>query len=139
LKPHWHILGLLQQEADRTLLRDVAAKAGWHLLLTESIDQACQILTAQSVPVVLLDSGFDWRAALARLTAVRPPPSVVLVSPVVDHQVFDQVVHYGGFDVTPQPLEGGELRRITHLALRDWRSRWLPDQTFPERVKNQFG
>lgn len=133
------LLALLEQEGDRRLLQHISVEAGWPLILANSIDDACRRLDADPIPVVFVDGDMEWRTALDRFRVKQPPPSVVLASRVVDHYVFGEVVRHGGFDVISRPLEGGEVRRITRLALQDWKSRWLTNQPLADRIKNQLG
>ena len=69
--------------------------------------------------VILLDraiAGQDWRDAVRMLASHPLLRAVILASPVVDHYLFTEVVHHGGYDVISTPLQLDELRRTLGLA-----------------------
>lgn len=120
------VLAILPDGCDAGPLVDLAAKQHWKLTVVHAFDQALWQVAHHAFPLILLDrdvgSG-DWRACVQSFARLRPIPSVILISSVGDHYLFDEVVKQGGFDVIRKPLEADELQRISRLAFTFWKSR----------------
>ena len=53
---------------------------------------------------------------------VAPKSCVVLVSPVNDEYLWQEVIQYGGFDVITKPFQSDQIRRHIDHAWLFWKS-----------------
>jgi DNA-binding response OmpR family regulator len=118
------VLAILGNSRDQITVTEFAQSRHWHLTLVSTPDQGLSSAAEKVTPVILLDrdlAGHEWRSTMRRLAQNHSKPCIILVSPVVDPYLFDEVVRQGGFDVVTKPIEPDELRRIGHLALTFWK------------------
>lgn len=102
-----------------------AASSHWDLHVLPAAEPAANSLLGEMIPVILLDrdlAGPDWRIAVQTFASHTPKPSIVLASSVIDHYLFTEVVHHGGYDVISKPLHADELRRTLGLAFSFWKN-----------------
>jgi DNA-binding response OmpR family regulator len=117
------VLIVTPSAADATALKAISARAGWELLIAQSLDDASGILDAIAAPIILCDRdllGGDWRSGLSRLAAHHG--SVILASTVVDDYLLEEVIQQGGFDVLPKPFREPEVVRTVAFAWTHYRS-----------------
>lgn len=138
-KPHFHtkpisalacgvpsVLAVLSGDGERQLVTTFARDNGWNVSFAETVEQARTRLAGNVVAVILLDrdsAGVEWRSMVRNLADHRPAPCIILMSPVVDRYLFQELVNQGGYDVVAKPLQREELRRIVGLAFAFWKSR----------------
>lgn len=122
------LLAVLPPVGDARPLFALAASHGWDLTVVHDPAEALSKVGARTFPVILLDRDVqedDWRNWVRSFAQLRPTPSVILISSVSDHYLFEELVKQGGFDVIAKPLAADELQRVTRLAFAFWKNRWL--------------
>jgi DNA-binding NtrC family response regulator len=122
------LLAVLTDVSDQEAVKEFAASSNWDLHAIPTVERAAISLSGEVVSVILLDrdlAGPDWRVAVQAFASLTPKPSIILASSVVDHYLFTEVVHHGGYDVISKPLHADELRRILGLAFSFWKNRVL--------------
>jgi FixJ family two-component response regulator len=114
-KPPLTVLALMASDSDREFLRDVCMEAGWRIVFADDLAEGLN----QSAGIVLCDrdlSGIDWRGAIQQLAMSPHPRRVILASYVVDDYLWDEVIHYGGYDVLPKPFRAHEVIHTIQFA-----------------------
>jgi DNA-binding NtrC family response regulator len=119
------VLGLLGDERDRGLLATAAARNQWDLTFARDYQEARRLLEEMRPPVVLCDRDLldqDWWFGMEGLAACSGRSSILLVSKVADHYLWNEIVRRGGYDVLSKPLQEEELVRAVKLAWSYWTS-----------------
>ncbi|MDQ2777034.1 MAG: hypothetical protein M3Y57_19245 [Acidobacteriota bacterium] len=119
------LLAILPDPTDRDAVGVFASTNNWTLNVVGAIEPAVERLSHGPFPVVLIDRDVpeqDWRLSIQTLVSRDPSPCVILVSSVVGLYLFDEVVHYGGYDVLSKPLRNEQLRRTVGLAFTFWKN-----------------
>lgn len=102
------ILAVALPDDDRRMLDQIAARLGWNLCATPT-----------SAEVVLFNRDLPqetWRDALPAIVDAAPNASVILLSPVNDDYLWEEVVKRGGYDVVVRPLREDRLVHAVTLA-----------------------
>ena len=119
------LLAILSDPGDQHAVKEFTCHNHWDLNVVSSMEQAIVSTSLELPSVVLLDRAIadqDWRKTVRMLASHASAPSVILASPVVDHYLFTEVVHHGGYDVISTPLQLDELRRTLGLAFSFWKN-----------------
>jgi FixJ family two-component response regulator len=114
-----NIIGLVTSDADRRLLTEISSRNRWHLLLTDTCEDARIALDKLKVSVILCDRdlpGRGWRETVEDLASSPHRACIILVSEVVDTYLWNEVVRTGGYDVLTKPLREDEVVRAVRLA-----------------------
>ncbi|HCC59495.1 MAG TPA: hypothetical protein DEQ47_19975 [Solibacterales bacterium] len=118
------VLAVTTFAGDVSALGELAAAEGWQLETCASVSEAVVLLARIPGRVVLLDrdvSALGWRGALTALLASRES-RVVLISPVTDDFLWDEVVRLGGYDVITRPLDAARTLSAVNLAVTAMRA-----------------
>jgi len=118
------VLAVTTFAGDVLALGALAAAEGWQLETCASVSEAVVLLARIPGRVVLLDrdvSALGWRGALTALLASRES-RVVLISPVTDDFLWDEVVRLGGYDVITRPLDAARTLSAVNLAVTAMRA-----------------
>ena len=62
-----------------------------------------------------------WLVLLQETRNLVHPPKVIIASRQADDRMWAEVLHQGGYDVLPLPLESGEVIRTVSMAWLEWR------------------
>ncbi len=115
------LLAVTHCAKDWNALQEIADQSKWILFWADSCETALEVLSQQSIPIVICDRdlpGGDWRTVLKRLTLARKC-CILLASSVSDEYLWREVVHHQGFDILPKPFELERVKRIVDQA-RSW-------------------
>lgn len=118
------VLAVTGGAAELSTLSGLAAAEGWQLEACGTVNEAVVALAKQPAQVVLLDRDVPaagWRSALTALLASRAS-RVVLISPVTDDFLWDEVIRLGGYDVITRPLDAGRTVAAVNLAVTAMRA-----------------
>ena len=110
---------------DRRLLTEICSRNRWHLLPTDTCEDARTALDKLKAPVVLCDRdlpGRGWRQTVEDLASSPQRACIILVSGVVDTYLWNEVVRAGGYDVLSKPLREDDVVRAVRLAWSYWNS-----------------
>jgi two-component system response regulator HydG len=113
------VLAVTRDDRDRHSLQSFAPQDGWDLQLADSCESALEHWKKNAAAVILCDRelpGVDWQAALEKLAAAAPACAIVLMSPVNDEYLWEEVIRRGGYDVLVKPLLEDQTVRAVHLA-----------------------
>lgn len=119
-------LAIVSSVRARGRLEQAVRTLGAQLRLTASLGEAEQTLRERPASIVLLDRSAaedDWRAAVSRLAHYPYWSCVILLSPVTDAYLWEEVVRHGGYDVVAASASSAELERVIRRAWRYWRSK----------------
>lgn len=119
------VLGLVTSDKDCRLLTEICSRNRWHLLFTETCEDARIALHQLKAPVILCDrdlSGRGWRETVEDLASSPHRACIILVSEVVDTYLWNEVVRTGGYDVLSKPLREDDVVRAVRLAWSYWNS-----------------
>jgi FixJ family two-component response regulator len=106
-------LAILTSQADRAQLESIFEKAGWRIVFADAIEDI------QPIPIVLYDRdlpGADWRQAIQQLSGSQHPRKVILASFVADDYLWEEVIHFGGYDILPKPFRESEVLHTMQFA-----------------------
>jgi FixJ family two-component response regulator len=109
------VLAILTSPADRAQLQSIFEKAGWRIIFAGGIEET----TNHAMPIVLFDRdlpGADWRQAIQQLSASQHPRKVILASFVADDYLWEEVIHFGGYDILPKPFRESEVLHTMQFA-----------------------
>jgi DNA-binding response OmpR family regulator len=110
-------------------VRDALAESlppGWTVLYACDLAHAMEILSTCEIPIVLLDRDtpvLEWRDAVMRLSAAPYRCCVILLSAVVNQNLWDEVAGRGGYEVLAKPVCHGRLSAVVQAGLTEWRCR----------------
>lgn len=110
---------------ERQTLEELASEAKLELAFAETWKDSVTLLRHTPSAVVLCDRDIpdtSWRTAIEDLARVAPRSCVVLVSPVNDEYLWQEVVQHGGFDVIIKPFRSDQIRRRIDHAWLFWKS-----------------
>ena len=62
-----------------------------------------------------------WADLLALTRKLSNPPKVIVASRAADDHLWADVLHQGGYDVLPLPLQASEALRMVSMAWLEWR------------------
>lgn len=113
------VLAITGASDDRQSLEGFADRAGWDIRATGSCDNALEKLPKGRTAVILCDRNLadvDWRDALKKLASVASRCAIVLMSPVNDEYLWEEVIRLGGYDVLVKPLREDQTTRVVNLA-----------------------
>jgi two-component system KDP operon response regulator KdpE len=111
----------------RELIARVAAHTGNRVLQAETAEQALDLLTAESVDLVLTDLGLSGTGGLrllAKLSTLPTAPYVVVVTACDDRAALRAARLLGARRILQKPFPLADLREAIADALR-------PSQTLP--------
>jgi len=114
-----NVIGLVTSNEDRRLLTEMCSRNRWHLLFTDTCEEARIALHKLKAPVILCDRdlpGRGWRETVEDLASSSHRACIILVSEVVDAYLWNEVVRTGGYDVLSKPLREDEVVRAVRLA-----------------------
>jgi FixJ family two-component response regulator len=114
-EPRLAVLAILTSQSDRAQLQSVFENAGWRIVFANSIEEP----TTQPIPIVLYDRdlpGLDWRQAIQQLSVSQPSRKIILASFVADDYLWEEVIHFGGYDILPKPFRESEVRHVIQFA-----------------------
>ena len=112
------LLAVTTLGSDLATLQEVARQEALELESCSSILNAGVLLAQDPLRVVFLDRDIctaGWRSALAAILGHRQC-QVLLISPVTDDFLWEEVVRLGGFDVITRPLSVMRIISAVNLA-----------------------
>jgi DNA-binding NtrC family response regulator len=62
-----------------------------------------------------------WLDLLSEARRLKHPPKVIVASREAGDRLWAEVLHQGGYDVLPLPLEAPEVLRLVSTAWLEWR------------------
>ena len=115
------ILAILPEGSDRSVLRQAADAAGMLLIVSDVYPPACPEIP----PLVVLSRELPfhhWPDIIRELVRKSPRPYIVLLSPTVDGNLWDELQRAGGSDLLRTPLRREELIAVLRRGSQLWRS-----------------
>ena len=132
LQPSLALVAIIEDEQDRSTLREAAEQEHWQLYFAKSCEEAWHLAERLQAQVILCDRDLpemEWRQAVGVLASLAHRPVVVLISPVADEYLWNELFRIGGFDLLRKPLRTGEVARVLKLALSYRHSESLRDES----------
>lgn len=110
------ILVLSTSIGERLTLEQIGKQHRWELCFIQSPREGINLASKGQFELILCDRdqpGYPWREVMERLAANSPRSSILLLSPVKDDYLWQEVVQRGGYGVLLRPLhEKAVLRSI---------------------------
>ncbi len=119
------ILTIALSEPDLSSVFRLAYRFSWRICSATSVAQALTLLAEERFPLILCNHdllGRDWRDVLPVLAADCVSPSIILVSPVNDTNLWAEVIRRGGYDVISDPTDEPKLLSTLNMAWSYWRN-----------------
>ena len=113
----------------RALFAQVFENSNWRLENVSSVPTAVSKLRQNPMAVVIYEDSDaprpssipGWLELLAETRTLDHPPKVIVASRQADDRLWADVLHQGGYDVLPMPLECSEVLRTVSMAWLEWR------------------
>ena len=108
---------MLASPGDAARLRDIFSSTAWEFQVARELDEAAAVVRASPAVVAIFDRDFpgaDWRTAICRLANAHC--RVILASFVADDYLWEEVIHYGGYDVLTKPFRTDEVLHMVQFA-----------------------
>ncbi len=104
------VLVIDKEEAVRESLQLVFEEEGFRCFIAENVLEAKQLLTAESIGILLVDSLLlTPRSFLEFLLSTYPQTTVIVMSSYAESEVMQQALLEGAHDFVIKPLEFQEL------------------------------
>ncbi len=116
------ILAVLADDGDHSVVTDLARRNRWEMRRVESLDGTRRLSASLHPQIILLDrdvAGREWRGFIADVAA-SSGACVVLVSTVLDDNLWNEVVCNGGYEVLSKPLREEQVSRTVRMARSYW-------------------
>ena len=115
------ILGLSLLLQDMCVLERLGKQHNWDVRFTSSPRQAFTLASQTHFELILCDRfqpGYPWREVMERFSACSPQSCILLVSPVADEYMWQEVLQRGGYDVLRRPLSDSSTLHAVEAVLR---------------------
>ena len=106
---------------DHEFLGRVFSQQGWHLHKTRTLESAMDLLSRNSVPVVMTERDLplgNWKDVLAATQQLPQAPLLIVTDRLADEYLWAEVLNLGGYDVLSQPFQVAELLWVFGNAWR---------------------
>jgi hypothetical protein len=125
LHPQIKIVAFLAEDHDRSVMSRLCYANRWEVFFAGAVGETEQALGRLKPQIVLFDrdlGGPDWRNVMSALASCSYGACIVLISKVLDDNLWNEVVSNGGYEVLPKPLREDEVFRAVKLAWTFWKS-----------------
>ena len=115
------ILAVMRASSGQNDLRVWSIQERWRLLYATTVESGVRIRQTNRIGVVLYDCDLpevDWREGLATLLNCAEPVFAIVLSHVVDPQLYLAVLDRGGYAVTAKPLNQKSLVPLINGSLQ---------------------
>lgn len=119
------IVALLSDDPDRSLAARLCDANRWQIFFVNRLDEARPAIERLRPQIVLFDrdaAGAGWRDVMSSLASYATGACIILISTVLDDNLWNEVVCNGGYEVLPKPLREDEVSRAVRLAWTYWKS-----------------
>jgi DNA-binding NtrC family response regulator len=119
------VICFLPEDQDRSLMIDLCQRNHWEVFFAASREQAEWALQELKPQIMLFDrevAGPDWREFVAAFAARSGGVCIMLVSRVIDDNLWNDLVSSGGYEVLRKPLRDDEVSRAVRMAWSYWSS-----------------
>jgi DNA-binding NtrC family response regulator len=117
----------------RALFNQTFENTNWHLESAVTPAEALLRLRERPMAIVIYEDSTPadmaprevesepWLQLIEQTRNLAQPPKVIVASRQADDRMWAEVLHQGGYDVLPLPLEPGEVVRTVSMAWLEWR------------------
>jgi response regulator RpfG family c-di-GMP phosphodiesterase len=119
------VICLLDENQDRSLMTDLCRRNKWELFFAAEREEAERVLQELKPQIMLFDrdiAGRDWREFVTGFAAASTGACIMLVSKVIDDNLWNDLVSNGGYEVLRKPLREEEVSRAVKMAWSYWSS-----------------
>jgi DNA-binding NtrC family response regulator len=123
--PRVTIICLLDEDPDRSLMIDLCRRNQWEVFFAAKREEAERVLRELNPQIVLFDrdiAGQNWREFVTGFAAASGGACIMLVSKVIDDNLWNDLVSNGGYEVLRKPLREDEVSRALRMAWSYWSS-----------------
>ncbi|MGD0299778.1 MAG: hypothetical protein ABSE86_22025 [Bryobacteraceae bacterium] len=106
-------------------MTDLCRRNQWEVFFAENRPQAERALQDLKPQIMLFDrdiAGPDWREFVTGFAARSRAACIMLVSKVIDDNLWNDLVSSGGYEVLRKPLRENEVTRAVRMARSYWTS-----------------
>jgi DNA-binding NarL/FixJ family response regulator len=118
---------------------DLGQRNQWEVFLTATREETQWFLRELKPQIILFDrdvAGQDWREFVTSFAAASPRACIMLISPVTDDYLWNEVVSNGGYEVLRKPLREDEVSRAVRMAWSYWTSAAMRALSTKRLLKN---
>jgi len=112
-------------EPDVMVVRELSSSRHWAVSFAADCPDALARIGQMKAQILFLDrdlAGPGWRQTIHAFASSSTKICIMVVSKVVDTNLWNEVVRYGGYEVLSKPLQEGDLLRAVNLAWSYWSS-----------------
>jgi FixJ family two-component response regulator len=123
--PAVNIVCLAANESDQSLMLQLCRRNHWGVVFPESRTQSERALHQLRPQIMLFDrdiAGQDWREFVAGFAEASSGVCILLLSTVIDDNLWNDLVANGGYEVLRKPLREDEVSRAVKMAWSYWSS-----------------
>lgn len=126
------VLAISSDPSEHRAIRGLFNHTNWVLDCAETLKDAWTRIERAPSPVILVSHTLHdgtWSDLLERLPSSPDTPRVIVSTNRMDPQLYEDVLHSGGFDVITVPYKAAQLYPVISDAWRQWKfssSRGVP-------------
>jgi DNA-binding NtrC family response regulator len=113
------IIALLGSETDRQVVSDFCLHNECDVLFAGTCAETRTLMARVKAQILFMDRDLaesDWKESMADFASFSGVICIVLVSRVVDGNLWNEVVRNGGYEVLAKPLREDDVVRAVRLA-----------------------
>ena len=119
------ILAIVANGPNRLLLQTVSREAALAITLSETLPALMSCRPACVPPIIVFDRELapdNWRDIVSNLTKLSPRPYVILLSPIADANLWDELHRAGGSDILRTPISRDSFVWAVSRAWQLWKN-----------------
>jgi hypothetical protein len=112
-------------DTDRSLMESLGQRNHWGVSFPATRAEAERLLHELKPQIMLFDrdiAGPDWRKFVAGFSAASSGVCIMLLSTVIDDNLWNDLVANGGYELLRRPLREDEVSRAVRMAWSYWSS-----------------
>ena len=106
-------------------MTELCKRNKWELFFATKREEAERFLRELKPQIMLFDrdlAGPDWREFVAGFAAATSGVCILLLSTVIDDNLWNDLVSNGGYELLRKPLREEEVSRAVRMARSYWSS-----------------
>jgi two-component system response regulator PilR (NtrC family) len=132
------ILVVDDEKSMREFLEIMLTQEGYHVILAENGENACEILDKKKFDLVITDirmKDIDGIGVLKKAKSVNPDTVVVLISAFATAETAVEAMREGAYDYIPKPFKVREFKKIVKQAVSSTKP---ADSGEEDRLKSRY-
>jgi DNA-binding response OmpR family regulator len=123
--PPVNLVCFVTNDTERSLIESLGQRNQWGVSFSATGAEAERLLRKLKPQIMLFDrdlAGHHWREFVAAFAAASSGVCIMLLSTVLDDNLWNDLVANGGYDLLRKPLREDEVTRAVRMARSYWSS-----------------